>query len=86
MVMMKFVCVRIGEKADLKAVGYVHAENDARELYEIAVNSHYAGRKTIGFIHNGELVAEFRKFGENYKLVYSDPIKIRNIKNGKIVW
>lgn len=83
---MKFVCVRIGEKADMKAVGYVHAENDARELYDIAANSHYAGRKTVGFIHDGRLVAEFRKSGENYRLVYVDPLKIRNVKNGKIVW
>lgn len=85
MATMKFIMVRIGEKADLKNVGYIHAENDIRVLYDRARNGWITG-KTVGFIHNGELVAEFRKVGQNYKLVYVDPSKIRNVKNGKIVW
>lgn len=85
MVKMKFIMVRVGEKADLKNVGYIHAENDIRVLYDRARNGWTTG-KTVGFIHNGELVAEFRKVGQNYKLVYVDPSKIRNVKNGKIVW
>ena len=77
--------VRVGEKADLKNVGYIHAENDIRVLYDRTRNEWMAG-KTVGFIHDGRLVAEFRKVGQNYKLVYVDPLKIRNVKNGKIVW
>lgn len=86
MAKMKFIVVRVGEKADLKNVGYLHEENDIRALYDRARNGGWVTGKTVGFIHDGELVAEFRKVGQNYKLVYVDPLKIRNVKNGKIVW
>ena len=86
MVTMKFVMVRVGEKADLKNVGYIHAENDLRVLYDRARNGSWSTGKTVGFIHDGQLVAEFKKVGQNFKLVYADPSKVKNVKNGKIVW